>query len=91
MLGEIWDGSESVIVNEGDKHVILRGKRVEVKIEDENKLRLSLVEILDDRGTWYNEVVLGFWNLLESRCRVIAIDKRQLKENGTFRMYYKSL
>jgi len=51
MLGEIWDVSESVIVNEGDKNVILRGKRVEVVFEFKNKLRLSLIETFNNRGS----------------------------------------
>jgi len=80
MLGEIWDGSESVIVNEGDKHVILRGKRVEVAIEDKNELRLSLIETLINRVTRHNETVSGFWNLLESCRRDQAINKRALIE-----------
>jgi len=66
MLGEIWDGSESVIVNEGDK--------------DKNKLRLSLIETLNNPITLHNETVSGFWNLLESCRRDQAINKRELIE-----------
>jgi len=81
MLGIIhdkWDKRESVHVNKGDKFVIIRGRRVEVKLEDNNKLRLSVVEKVDNREVQYHEAVLNITNLLEKHRKDLAKIKLEL-------------
>jgi len=83
MLGTIhdkWDKRESVHVNKGDKFVIIRGRRVEVKLEDNNHLRLSVVEKVDSREAQHHEAVLNLTNLLKNRRKDLAMLKQELKD-----------
>jgi len=79
-LGAIWDGSQSIIVNEGDKHIALQGLRLEIGIEDKNKLRMSLVETLNNCESQHNDAVLDFKHMLECRRKDLAINRLELKE-----------
>jgi len=83
MLGTIhdkWEKAESVDVNEGDNFVIIRGKRVEVKLEEENRLRLSLVEMVNYRNEQHNEAVAEYKNVLVKRHKDLASVKEELKQ-----------
>jgi len=83
MLGTIYDildKSESIDVKVSDKFIIIRGTRLEVKLEDKNQLRLTLVDTVDDRDEQYNEAILGMMNSLEQRRKDLAIIKQELKE-----------
>jgi len=83
MLGTIhdkWDKRKSVHVNKGDKFVIIRGIRVEVKLEDNNELRLSVVEKVDNRDARYREAVANITNLLENHRKDLAMIKEELKD-----------
>ena len=83
MLGTIhdkWDKFQSVHVNEGDKFVIIRGNRVEVKLEENNHLRLSVVKKLANRDEQYHEAVLNMKNLLKKRREDLAMITQEMKE-----------
>jgi len=83
MLGTIhdkWDKRESVQVKKGEKFVIIRGKSVEVKLEKNNQLRLSVVEKVDNRDEKYHEAGLNRTNLLENRRKDLAMIEQELKD-----------
>lgn len=83
MLGTIhdkWDKNESVHVKEGEKFVTFRGKRLEVKIEENNKLRLTLVKTVNNLGEQHYEAVANLMNLMDNRRKDLAMIKRDLKE-----------
>jgi len=83
MLGTLhdkWDRSKSVAVRDGQKMITVRGKRLEVKIEENNHLRLSLVEIVDNRATQHSEATANVLNLLDNRRKDLAMIKRELKQ-----------
>jgi len=82
MLGTLhdkWDKSESVPIRKGDTYIIVRGKRLEVKLEEKNQLRLSLVEMVDNRDEQHCEAVSGLMHLLEQRRKDLAINTQELK------------
>jgi len=82
MLGILhvkWERSGSVYVKKGDTHVNIRGKRLEVKLEENNQLRLSLVDMVDNREEKYSEAVAGLMHLLEQRRQDLAISVQELK------------
>jgi len=83
MLGTLhdkWDKSESVAVREGEKFITVREKRLEVKIEENNHLRLSLVETVDDKATQHHEATANVMNLLDHRRKDLAMVKQDLTE-----------
>jgi hypothetical protein len=83
MLGiihDIKDVSESVYIKEGDKFVILRGKRLEVKLEENNELRLSFVKTVENRHEQHFEAVSRLKNLLDSRRKDLSKIKQELKD-----------
>lgn len=83
MLGTLydkWDKLESVDIKEGQRFVTVRGKRIEVKLESNNKLRLSLVEFANNRNEQHYEAVANIRNLLEHRRKDLAMIKRDMKE-----------
>jgi len=83
MLGTIydhWDKSMSVPIMTGDKFVFVRGKRLEVKLELNNHLRLSLVETQDNRGEQHHQAVSNVMNKLKNHRKELATIKHELKE-----------
>ena len=83
MLGTLhdkWERSESVPVRKGVKYITVRGKDLEVKIEANNHLRLSLVETVDNRATQHCEAIANMMNLLDNRRKDLALIKRELAE-----------
>jgi len=83
MLGTLydkWDKLESVDIKEGQEFVTVRGKRIEIKLESDNKLRLSLVECANNRNEQHYEAVANIRNLLEHRRKDLAMIKRDMKE-----------
>jgi len=83
MLGTLydkWDKCESVDIKEGDKFIIIRGKRLEVKLEEENKLRLSLVEMVDNKDEQHRKAVSCLMNSLEQHRKELVVIKQELKE-----------
>jgi len=80
MLGTIWDGSESVVIKKDEKYVTIRGECVEVAMEAQNKIRLSVVQKVDNRNEQYREAMSGFRSLLESRRKDLAVNKQELRE-----------
>jgi len=83
MLGTLydeWDKAESVHIREGEKFIIVRGKRLEVKIEKDNHLRLSLIETGNNRGKQHREALANVTNLLDNRRKDLAMIKQELTE-----------
>jgi len=83
MLGtiyDLWDKAMSVPVKKGDQFVTLRGKRVEVKLEENNYLRISLVETQDDRNEQYNKAVSNVSSKLDNHRKELVKINQELKE-----------
>jgi len=83
MLGTLhdkWEISKSVDIREGDRFIFIRGKRVEVKLEEKNQLRLSLVELVDNKSEQHYAAVSGVRNALVQRRKDLAIIQEELKE-----------
>jgi len=83
MLGTIhdkWSKSESVNVRKGDKFVIVRGKRLELKIIEENKLQLSQLETIDNKNEKYDESLSNYYKQLNARRKDLAVVKQELQE-----------
>jgi len=80
MLGTlIMHKSASVEVQEGESFVLIGGKRVEIKVEEGNHLRLSLVETMSDREEQHSGAVAEFNNVLQQRQKDLALINADLK------------
>jgi len=81
MLGTIiCHQSESVGVKEGDNFVDIGGKRVEVKLEKGNQLRMSLLKTVNDREKQRTEAIAEFNNVLWQRHKDLALVKKELND-----------
>jgi hypothetical protein len=83
LLGTIhdhWDKSESVQVKKGDEYAIIRGKRIEIKLEENNHLRMSFVKTMNNRNEQYSEALSSRMNELECRRKDIAVNKKELRD-----------
>jgi len=82
MLGTLldkWDKSKSVDIKKGDSFLIVRGKRLEVKLEENNYLRLSQVKIEENRDEQWNKANVEFMNILKQRRKDFVLLKEDLK------------
>jgi len=82
MLGTICNilDRSTVQVRESDKIVVIRGLPLEVQLEENNHLRLSLVKEIDDRTVQWNEAVSNIVNILDNRGKDLVVIKQELKE-----------
>jgi len=83
MLGTIFDNwvkSESVDIKEGDKFIIIRGKLLEVTVEEKKHLRLSLVDLVDNEDEQHYEAVSTLMNSLDQHRKDLTILNHELRE-----------
>jgi len=73
-------GLSPLLLKKDKKIITVRGKRLEVKIEENNHLRLSLVETVDNRASQHCEAIADIMNLLDNRRKVLAMIKPELTE-----------
>jgi len=80
-IGTIHDkwAKSAVIIREGEEFVTVGGRRLEVQIEKDNQLRLSLVETTDNRDGQYLEADADVMNLLDNFRNDLAMIKQDLK------------
>jgi len=80
MIHNLFDKSISVVLKKGDKHIWLQGRRLEVKLEADNHLRISQIKKQDNRNEQYSKAVSNVMSKLENHRKELALISKELKE-----------